>query len=319
MSKVILKSRDLGSLGFYRSVPTNLDNWTALNIEPGGAREKSILRREGASAKYLFKIPKYGSFETTTEIFNSILGVELGIFHTQYFPGVRGGRSGVFCRSFIDEAKAEELWEMKELVIRHSNRPDLSGKMGRHKESLSEHNIENIFMILQAEFASEAIFRSFFEMVGFDALIGHGDRHWSNYGVIVSLNPFKVRFAPVYDTASGYLTEHSEAKCREMLNTYLRDPSWFRPKKPGLCMITLPNDIKANHFDLLEYILEDSNMKRYTPSLRKAFRACSPKLVRAILSRYFDGLENARRLTIESILEMRLRIGNEIFRKHCGE
>ena len=236
------------------------------------------------------------------------------IAHTQYFRGrYPPFDEGVFCKSFLVEAAVEELWEMKELICRYSSKSSLDQKYGRNVEVLQEHNIDNVFMILDHEFG-RGVMPAFFEMIGFDALIGHGDRHWSNYGVVVSGRPVKARFAPLYDTASGYLVEHEENDCRIMLKDDLNDPEWYRPRLKGLCKITVPNDIKANHFDLLEHILVNSDMRRYTPCLQKAFSNFHPGIVRAILNRFFSELSPIRCEVIEKILTMRWQIGRNLFK-----
>lgn len=317
MARFILKARAVSTTGFSRTTINNLDSWTSLNIEPGGARIKSIITPPNSDTKFLYKVPKYGKFETVTEIFNSILALELGINHTQYFPGIFPPfDQGVFCMSFIDETAVEELWEMKELICRYSNKPTLDKQMGRDTDVLKEHSIDNIFMILEHEFASTSILCKFFEMVGFDALIGHGDRHWSNYGVIVSGRPIKARFSPLYDTASGYLVEIDDERCKQYLVNELDEQAWYRPKVKGLCKITVPGNIKSNHFDLLEYILEHESMNRYKHSLAHAFKQYNPSIAKLILNRFFPDLCPIRAAVVEKILLRRWAIGIEIFKKY---
>lgn len=317
MPRQKLSTRLQSSEGFHRLNINNLKGWRSLNIEPGGARVKTIVTPPNKETKFLYKLPKYGEFETVTEIFNSILALELGINHTQYYPGhFPPFDKGVFCKSFLNESAIEELWEMKELLCRYSNKPSLEKQMGRDTDVLKEHSIDNIYMILDDEFASPAILTKFFEMIGFDALIGHGDRHWSNYGVIVSGHPVRARFSPLYDTASGYLVELDESRCLDVLEKELNDPAWYRPKVKGLCKITVPGNIKSNHFDLLEYILVDSNMSRYKHALAHAFKQYRPAKTKLILNRFFPNLSPIRSRVIEKILLKRWEIGGAIFAKY---
>ncbi len=226
---------------------------------------------------------------------------------------------GVACQSFIDPASKaaalEDLWEMKELICRHTGLASAEKKFGRDTDVLREHHIDNIFLILDTEFGDVNVMRSFFEMIGLDALIGHGDRHWSNYGTVVSFkkgNP-SAKLAPLYDTASGYLTEIEDAtRLEAMLAKDLRDESWYSPKRTGLCKITIPGDIKANHFDLLKRILGQDQMKRYIAHVAKPFRSFDPGLPRAIIRRFFPELEPNRQKVIETILITRHRIGCRI-------
>lgn len=184
--------------GFYRDKFNPLDSsWKIKNIEKRGAREKLILKHSDKKAWYLFKKPNYGKIEIYTEIFNSILANELDINHTQYFPSVFNNQEGILCKSFLDEHREEPfgLVEMKTLLCRHSQKPDLKEKKGRDTETLREHNIQNIFNIMKLEGYKDFILRDFFQMIGFDALIGHGDRHWCNYGFLTSkINKENIKF-----------------------------------------------------------------------------------------------------------------------------
>lgn len=320
MGRTILRSPVKSKFGFDRIKVNNLSKWESLNIEASGARAKLILSPDGGKTQYLFKVPKYGAFEAQTEIFNSILANELQLLHTQYYPGYFPDLGhGVFCKRFLDDQS--ELWEMKELICRYTRQPNLADKMGRDDEVLKEHNVDYIVLVLDHEFTA-AVLPKFFEMVGFDALIGHGDRHWSNYGVVISSrgNNVTTSFSPIYDTASGYLLEHPEEKVLSLLNGDLLDPKWYRPTKlKGLCKITVPNNIKSNHFDLLEYAIAEKDLSRYKSSIQKAFLNYHPRICRAVLNRFFPDLSLTRRETIEKILSMRWKLGCEILGIERGE
>jgi len=122
------------------------------------------------------------------------------------------------------------------------------------------------------------------------------------------------RFAPIYDTASGYLTEIPEAELPRHLSNELESEDWYltAPKK-GLCKITVPGNIKCSHFDLLRWILRSEGMTRYREFLRRPFRRFDPRLPRTILNRYFPSLGTLRRDIIEKILTKRWEIGKQIF------
>lgn len=77
------------------------------------------------------------------------------------------------------------------------------------RESFSEH--ENKIM------------RGFVEMLTFDALIGHNDRHPYNWAVIVPLRKKgSPRFSPVYDTARAFFWNVPEKRIRQMLTDGLQ-------------------------------------------------------------------------------------------------
>lgn len=300
--------------GFYRDKFNYLDNsWKIKNIEKRGAREKLILKHSDKKAWYLFKKPKYGKTEIYTEIFNSILANELDINHTQYFPVRFNEQEGILCKSFLDEHKEEPfgLMEMKTLLCRHSQQPDLKEKKGRDDETLKEHNIQTIFNIIEGY--EDSILKDFFQMIGFDALIGHGDRHWCNYGFLASkINKQNIKFAPIYDTSSGYLTEITDhSKLKEYLATKLNNDEWYQDqaRKKALCKITVPEDPRSTHFELLKFILTDANMKDYKGAVSLAFYRYNRAMIQGILGEFFPDLEDIRKQVILKILDKRAQIG----------
>ena len=241
----------------------NISEWKRHEGEWVGTREKFIISPPNSDyPQYMVKFPKYGPNETNIELFNCFLGFNLNLRIASYFPCTYKEKYGVVTKSFLKNKS--ELWEMKELICHYSNLPNLEEKMGRDTDVLKEHDIDNIFLILKNEFGDgDKVLNDFFRMIGFDCLIGHGDRHWTNYGVILeeknqkeSLN---YKFAPIYDTASGYLLEMTDEKLKEMIKTdKLNDENWYRPKKKALCKIVCKQDIKTNHIELFEYIIGQS-------------------------------------------------------------
>ena len=61
------------------------------------------------------------------------------------------------------------------------------------------------------------IMQGFVEMLTFDALIGHNDRHPYNWAVIVPLKKGSSRFSPVYDTARAFFWNVPESRVKQML------------------------------------------------------------------------------------------------------
>lgn len=64
------------------------------------------------------------------------------------------------------------------------------------------------------------IMPGFVEMLTFDALIGHNDRHPYNWAVIVPLKKGPPRFSPVYDTARAFFWNVPEPRVRQMLSDH---------------------------------------------------------------------------------------------------
>lgn len=306
MSKLKIKLPNDPFLSPYRV--NDVSSWTRLSTEWMGAREKFILMPPGSQNKYLIKFPNYGENEIITEIFNCYFAQNLNLTTAFYFPCVYNGQKGVITRSFLKQGVGAELWEMKELICHYSNVPNIEFRLGRDKDVLLEHNIDSIALILQTEFGDGVLF-DFFRMIGFDCLIGHGDRHWCNYGVILSQEKNQVlnfRFAPIYDTASGYLLEMSDEALHKILESDLLDnEDWHKPRIAGLCKITCNNNHKTNHVELFEYILENSSYTKYIDALLTSIRKYDERVVRYLLGNYFSQLPKFRQTAIIKILEMR--------------
>lgn len=65
---------------------------------------------------------------------------------------------------------------------------------------------------------AEKIIKGYVEMLTFDALIGHNDRHPYNWGVIVPIQKSRApKFSPVYDTARALFWNIPEPRVRQML------------------------------------------------------------------------------------------------------
>jgi hypothetical protein len=65
---------------------------------------------------------------------------------------------------------------------------------------------------------AEKIIKGFVEMLTFDCLIGHNDRHPYNWGVVVPIQKSRApKFSPVYDTARALFWNLPESRIRQML------------------------------------------------------------------------------------------------------
>lgn len=96
-------------------------------------------------------------------------------------------------------------------------------------------------------------------MIAFDAIVGNNDRHFYNWGVIDTSKDGKgkVRFAPVYDSARGLFWNMNDENIRYTLNVDRnggrRIANYVKDASPR---IALEGNPKANHFDLLTFIIQ---------------------------------------------------------------
>lgn len=309
------KDRYLSNIKFL-----DISSWINLNQEWAGTREKYILKPHNDGTKYLIKFPEYGENEIYTELFNCYLALNLDIRVASYFPCSYHGKRGIISRSFLDQKSGNtELWEMKDLICQYSGRSELGKKLGRDKDVLQEHDIDNIYMILNEEFG-QSVLSYFFEMIGFDCLIGHSDRHWENYGVILSSDSshsLAYRFAPLYDTATSYLVGWDETKILEVFKSGdLDKENWYRPSsKKNTCRITINGNPRTNHLDLFEYILNNPEYSKYLTSLTRPIMKYNKKIARYLLRNYCTGISSTRADVILKILDMRHKLISEIINR----
>lgn len=82
---------------------------------------------------------------------------------------------------------------------------------------------------------SKRIVLGYVEMLTFDSLIGHNDRHPYNWGVIVPIKKqARPRFAPVFDTARALFWNLSEAKVVMMLSDKAAFEAYLRKCSPPI-------------------------------------------------------------------------------------
>jgi hypothetical protein len=302
--------------------PVNISNWEKINHEWRGTRDKVNLRHPYSGTLFLVKKPKYGDEEILIELFNSYLAKNLNIKTADYFLCRYNGELRIASKSFINPSDGScELWEMRELLCYHSENPALlENKYGRDPNVLKEHNIDYLFKIITEEFG-EKVLPGFFKMIAFDCLIGHGDRHWENYGFLIkqnqTLSAVEFSFAPLYDTAYSFLLGNTEDKIKTLLdNQELETSSWHRPNYKGISKITVPDQIKSNHFDLLEYIFENKKYSKYLRYIVEIVNSYDKVIVESLLKKdpFKDFLSAQRMQVIKVILETRINLMKEIIR-----
>lgn len=90
---------------------------------------------------------------------------------------------------------------------------------------------------IQAAFPGQAdkIVSGYIEMLTFDALIGHNDRHPYNWGVIIPIKKSgKPRFSPVYDTARALFWNVPEGRIQQMLKDQLQFETYLKKCEPPI-------------------------------------------------------------------------------------
>lgn len=139
------------------------------------------------------------------------------------------------------------------------------------------------------------------EMLAFDALVGHNDRHPANWGVIVPIRAGGApRFSPIYDTARALFWNDSEEKVVNRLTNEQAFEAYVNGSRP---QIGWDGRTRVGHFELVRLIYE--GFPEYGPVFAK-FREPKPlERVRKMLESEFSRMMSRER--IELILRCLVR------------
>jgi hypothetical protein len=115
---------------------------------------------------------------------------------------------------------------------------------------------------------AEKIIEGYVEMLTFDALIGHNDRHPYNWGVIVPIKKARApKFSPVYDTARALFWNLPETRVKQMLTDGQQLENYIKNCSPPIGCDKEPN---VDFFRLIGLIWEHfesyrNNIEKFLP------------------------------------------------------
>ena len=161
----------------------------------------------------------------------------------------------------------------------------------------------------------ERIVAGYVEMLTFDALIGHNDRHPYNWGVIVPIRKARApRFSPVYDTARALFWNKPEYSVRQMLTDARQLESYVNKCTP---QIGWDGEQRVDFFRLIGLIW--TNFARYRNNIEKFLPDTLLRLSCRMIEKEFEHLMSAeRRELIKRCLHLRqqqLREAVQLFKE----
>ena len=156
----------------------------------------------------------------------------------------------------------------------------------------------------------EQIVSGFVEMLAFDALIGHNDRHPYNWGVIVPIHKSKPpRFSPVFDTARALFWNNSEMRVNQMLKNHTQLMTYINGCVPP---IGWDGEEGIAFFRLMRLISKSS--VRYERLVQKFFNADALEDVFRLLSKEFKLLMSAER---RELIRICLKLRQQMLKEAC--
>lgn len=194
----------------------NVSDWNEKSyFNTGGTREKSLLESPEGDNFYfktsLSKPNKDYKFEFWSEIVASEIGNFLGLNVLKYDVAIKGEIIGCISQSMINSEK-EKLVEGVNYLIGYNNSYDPSSKKDQPLYSYQ-------YIKEALEFFRLGIFiPNIDEIIVFDALIGNGDRHQENWGVI---SKHGIMSKPVLDTnvyqTKNYLVDNLKSIYKNLI------------------------------------------------------------------------------------------------------
>lgn len=162
---------------------------------------------------YMLKFPPYNpkTNEYTTACINEHISCEiakiLGLNSQNTILGIYNDKIVVACEDFeIDNYKLLNFTSIKNSIID-------SKKIGRGLELDSI-----LYTIENQKYVDNKELKTFFwDMFILDALIGNGDRHNGNWGILTNEKEKECKIAPIYDCGSSFHTHYTEKQMKEIM------------------------------------------------------------------------------------------------------
>ena len=259
---------------------TDISKWNGkLFYQTGGTRDKVIVENPQNSTDYYFKtslkkeIIDY-KYEFWSEIIASEVGTLLGFPLLKYDIAFRSPEIGCLSESMNTNGKSTLTEGVRYLT---SFNPSYNPKDKSLKSEYSFQFIERTFDF----FNLGRFINNIVEIIIFDSIIGNGDRHQENWGIITDykipplleqknspllrlLHKLRIKkvknityfqggdFSPIYDSGSCLGRELEDVKVRQMIRDSHMLESYI---KKGVSEIHWDGK-KLNHFELIRVISE---------------------------------------------------------------
>ncbi len=236
-----------------------LESVDSLSISGDAPKDFSIDReyrpghrsRQRPSDKYIAKVgSKFYPLESVIEQLITRIGQCFGVVIADSKLRILDGQVRFLSRYFLK--RDEQLThgaEIYEYSLGKENYKELSEK----KEESEFFTFEMTCGAIKGLFPEDAerIIARYVEMLCFDAIIGHNDRHPYNWGVIVPIKKsFKPRFSPVFDTARALFWNIPEKRVVQMLTDGNQLGKYILGCSPPICW----ENKAADFFELIGLI-----------------------------------------------------------------
>lgn len=170
---------------------------------------------------------------------------------------------------------------------------------GKLAETKKEHEVLSFQMVCEAvretfpEFEAEIV-SGFVEMLTFDALIGHNDRHPYNWGVIVPIRKAEApRFSPIFDSARALFWNEKEQAVKQMLTDKPKFEKYIKNCTTAVCW---DGEKGVDYFRLIALVWKE--YETYRPSIERFFPEEHLKNTLKVLENEFGALMSKPRMEL---------------------
>ena len=292
----------------YEVIPKNLD----------GAAPKQFIKAyfysQGKRNNRYFYIAKsaekWAPVECVIECAINCIGRTLGLKMNDYKLVIANQTIRFLSKYFLK--KGQILIHGAEIMGDYLGDRDMAKEIAEHrKNSRYLLDFQEVKNALNQVFPNEAsdLQKELVKLLVFDALVGNHDRHFYNWGIISKVEKNqnrKCKFSPIYDSARGLLWNTPD----EQLENYFDGNKIIQSKlkkylENSSPRISLKNNPKANHYDLVEHFIKDKKFKPIVESL--VMDKHLDKIIYMLKEKFFLYLHPKRSILIKEILRQRFK------------
>ena len=206
---------------------------------------------------------KWYPHESVIEYMINRIGQEIGILMNDVKLVKANGQIRFLSKYFL--SKDETLNHGAEICGQHLGDMDMADNIAKDKKTARKlFTFEFIRESIEAVYPlnHESILKGLVSMIAFDGLVGNNDRHFYNWGVIDTKKKTgkAPRFAPLYDSARGLWWNLSDKNVVHYLKVHNKNGRKVINYIENACpRISLENNEKANHFDLIKFVKKSNS------------------------------------------------------------
>lgn len=223
-----------------------------------------------------------------------------------------------FLSKYFIRQKLESLTHGAEICGEYLNDIELAKEIANdQKTSRQLFTFEFISKAIRHKFGmqSDQILYELVKLITFDALVGNNDRHFYNWGVIVSMKKTaeQPRLAPIYDSSRGLLWNLNEETILKYRDGAKSNGKQFVRYIDNACpRISIEGNDEINHFDLISHLKSIENNKYRETIQNLCVRQQEDSVVDMIKKEFIPLFSEIRSEMVLKVIQERFRKVREV-------